>query len=63
VIENPSKSEVIGRSGGDEKPQITTQNRQKSRMLKKNKLNNNTRVNLSIAMLHMYMSAARDIEE
>jgi len=27
---NPSKSEVIGRFGGDEKPRMTTQNRQKS---------------------------------
>jgi len=29
-IGNPSKSEVIGRCGGDEKTEITTQNRQKS---------------------------------
>ena len=29
-IENPSKSEVIGRCGGDEKNRMTTQNRQKS---------------------------------
>ena len=29
MIENPSKSEVIGRSGGDEKNRMTTQNRQK----------------------------------
>jgi len=27
---NPSKSEVIGRCGGDEKNRMTTQNRQKS---------------------------------
>ena len=27
---NPSKSEVIGRYGGDEKIRMTTQNRQKS---------------------------------
>jgi len=27
---NPSKSEVIGRCGGDEKKRMTTQNRQKS---------------------------------
>ena len=29
-IENPSRSEVIGRCGGDEKNRMTTQNRQKS---------------------------------
>ena len=29
-MENPSKSEIIGRSGGDEKTRMTTQNRQKS---------------------------------
>ena len=29
-IENPSKSGVIGRCGGDEKTRMTTQNRQKS---------------------------------
>ena len=29
-MENPSKSEVIGRCGGDEKKRMTTQNRQKS---------------------------------
>ena len=29
-IENPSKSEVIGRCGGDEKTRMTTHNRQKS---------------------------------
>ena len=29
-IENPSKSEVIGRCGGDEKNRMTTQNQQKS---------------------------------
>ena len=29
-IENPSKSEVICRCGGDEKKRMTTQNRQKS---------------------------------
>ena len=28
--ENPSKSEVIGRCGGDEKTRMITQNRQKS---------------------------------
>ena len=28
--ENPSKSEVIGRCGWDEKARMTTQNRQKS---------------------------------
>ena len=28
-IENPSKSEVIGRCGGDEKKRMTMQNRQK----------------------------------
>ena len=33
-IENPSKSEVIGRCGGDEKTRMTTQNQQ-SRTLKK----------------------------
>ena len=27
---NPSKSEIIGRCGGDEKTRMTTQNRQKS---------------------------------
>ena len=31
---NPSKSEVIGRCGGDGKKRMTTQNRQKSRTLK-----------------------------
>ena len=35
---NPSKSEVIGRCGGDEKKRMTTQNRQKSNA-KKNKKN------------------------
>ena len=33
---NPSKSEVIGRCGGDEQNRMTTQNRQKSNA-KKNK--------------------------
>ena len=32
---NPSKSEVIGRCGGDEKTRMTTQNRQKSNAKKK----------------------------
>ena len=32
---NPSKSEVIGRCGGDEKPRMITQNRQKSKAKKK----------------------------
>jgi len=36
---NPSKSEVIGRCGGDEK-RMTTQNRQKSNAKKKPKNNN-----------------------
>ena len=31
---NPSKSEVIGRCGGDEKNRMTTQNRQKSNFKK-----------------------------
>ena len=30
LYRNPSKSEVIGRCGGDEKNEMTTQNRQKS---------------------------------
>ena len=34
---NPSKSEVIGRCGGDEKTTKTTQNRQKSNV-NKNKI-------------------------
>ena len=34
---NPSKSEVIGRCGGDEKKRMTTQNR-KSRTLKNKKI-------------------------
>ena len=34
---NPSKLEVIGRSGGDEKTRMTTQNRQKSNAKKQNK--------------------------
>ena len=34
---NPSKSEVIGRCGGDEKTRMTTQNRQKSNAKKQNK--------------------------
>ena len=34
-IENPSKSEVIGRCGGDEKNRMTSQNRQKSNANKK----------------------------
>ena len=29
-IENPSKSEVIGRCGGDERTRMATQNRQKA---------------------------------
>ena len=36
-IENPSKLEVIGRCGGDEKNRMTTQNRQKSIAKKKKK--------------------------
>ena len=36
---NPSKSEVIGRCGGDEKKRMTTQNRKKSNA-KKNILKN-----------------------
>ena len=32
---NPSKSEVIGRCGGDEKNRMITQNRQKSNAKKK----------------------------
>ena len=32
---NPSKSEVIGRCGGDEKTRMTTQNQQKSNAKKK----------------------------
>ena len=36
-IENLSKSEVIGHCGGDEKTRMTTQNRQKSNVEKKNK--------------------------
>ena len=36
-IENPSKSEVIGRCGGDEKTNVTTQNRHKSNDKKKKK--------------------------
>ena len=31
---NPSKSEVIGRCGGDEKKRMTTQNRLKSNAIK-----------------------------
>ena len=31
---NPSKSEVIGRCGGDEKNEMTTQKRQKSNAIK-----------------------------
>ena len=34
-IENPSKSEVIGRCGGDGKNRMITQNRQKSNAKKK----------------------------
>ena len=30
IEKNPTKSEVIGRCGGDEKTRMTTQNRQKS---------------------------------
>ena len=37
---NPSKSEVIGRGGGDEKTRMTTQNRQKSNAKKKFKTGN-----------------------
>ena len=36
-IENPSKSEVIDRCDGDEKPRMTTQNRQMSNAKKKQK--------------------------
>ena len=36
---NPSKSEVIGRCGGDEKNRMATQNRQKSNAKKINKKN------------------------
>ena len=35
MIENPSKSEVIGRCGGDEKKRMTTQKRQKFNAKKK----------------------------
>jgi len=34
-IDNPSKSEVIVRCGGDEKNRMTTQNRQKSNAKRK----------------------------
>ena len=34
-MENPSKSEVIGRCGGDEKKRMITQNRQNSNAKKK----------------------------
>ena len=34
---NPSKSEVIGHCGGDEKSRMTTQNRQKSNAKKTHK--------------------------
>jgi len=34
-IENPLKSEVIGRCDGDEKTRMTTKNRQKSNAKKK----------------------------
>jgi len=37
---NPSKLEIIGRCGGDEKPRKTTQNH-KSRTLKNTQENNN----------------------
>ena len=36
---NPSKSEVIGRCGVDEKPRMTTQNRQMSNAKKEKKKN------------------------
>ena len=36
---NPSKLEVIGRCGGDEKNRMTTQNRQKSNAEKEKKKN------------------------
>ena len=39
---NPSKSEVIGRCGGDEQKRMTTQNRQKSNDKKTHKKNNYT---------------------
>ena len=35
LYRNPSKSEVIGRCGGDEKTRMTTQNRQKYNAKKK----------------------------
>jgi len=34
-VENPSKSELIGRCGGDEKKRMTTRNRQKANAKKK----------------------------
>ena len=37
AIENPSKSEVIGRCGGDENKRMHTQNRQKSNAKKNQK--------------------------
>ena len=37
---NPSKSEIIGRCGGDEKKRMTTQNRQKSNAKKNKKIKN-----------------------
>ena len=37
-MENPSKSEVIGRCGGDDKKRMITQNRQKSNAKKNKKL-------------------------
>ena len=36
-MNNPSKSEVIGRCGGDEKNRMITQNRQKPNAKKQNK--------------------------
>ena len=39
-IENPSKSEVVGRCGGDKKKRMTTQNRQKSNAKKKGSTEN-----------------------
>ena len=48
---NPSKSEIIGRCGGDEKTRMTTQNRNKSNAKKTNKKNNNTKSYHSITLL------------
>ena len=36
-IENPSKSDVIGRCGGDEKKRMTTQNKKSNAKKNKNK--------------------------